>query len=194
MKDLLQDRFVLISRWRLDCGIDVAWQHVSDVRDWPNWWPCVRAVRVDEDAQHPAAAYTPRAGNRATIDWKTPLGYGLRLHVTTTRVLAPFELEGVACGDLEGHGLWVLQPRHAERTEGLQITYRWDVHLTRRWMRWTSPLLRPLFARNHAAVMRNGAGAMARSIGSRLLHCEDFSVSPGVPAQAPHAPDPSAWN
>ena len=185
MKDLLKERFVLISRWQLGCGIDPAWRLISQVHDWPVWWPQVRAVRVDGDAPHDTGVAEPRVGSRAAIEWKTPLGYGLDLHVTTVRVVAPFELEGVAGGDLEGHGLWLLEPRQAD---GVLITYRWDVHLNRPWMRLTAPLLRPLFARSHASVMRAGAYAMADAIGCSLLHYEDISVSPGAPALAPHSP------
>jgi hypothetical protein len=192
MKGLLKDRIVLISRWHLDCGIEPAWQRISQVRDWPKWWPNVRAVHVGGDAQSAEGCGAPRAGSRASIEWKTPLGYGLRLRVTTTRVAAPFELEGVADGDLEGHGLWMLEPR---RAGGVLITYRWDVHLNRTWMHLTAPLLRPLFARNHASVMREGARAMAKAIGCKLLRYEDVRSSPGVPAGAlrtPHWPEPAA--
>lgn len=181
MKDLLQDRFVLISRWRLDCAVEPVWQRISRVQDWPQWWPQVRAVQVEGSAPDVAAHDVPRVGRRATIEWTTPFGYGLHLRVTTTRVAAPYELEGVADGDLEGHGLWLLDPRHGD---GVLLTYRWDVHLNRRWMRLTSPLLRPLFARNHASVMRAGASGMAGDIGCRLLHCEDLSISPGTSGEA----------
>jgi hypothetical protein len=192
MKELLKHRFVLISCWHLDCAIEAAWQHIAQVRDWPKWWPHVRAVRVDEEAGNTGRLCTPRVGSSAAIEWKTPFGYGLRLRMTTTRVAAPFELEGVADGDLEGHGLWVLEPRSSS---GVAITYRWDVHLNRIWMRLASPLLRPLFASNHAAVMRSGARGMAGAIGCRLLGCQDISMSPGAAAQAlpaPHWPEPSA--
>lgn len=189
MKDLLKHRLVLISRWHLDCGVEPAWRLISQVRDWPAWWSQVRAVCCEDDANGDAGAADPRVGSSAAIEWKTPLGYGLRLRVTTTRVAAPFELEGVAGGDLEGHGLWLLEPRHAD---GVLITYRWDVGLNRRWMRLASPLLRPLFAHNHASVMRAGAHGMADAIGCRLLRHEDFSVSPGVPAQAHRSPELSA--
>jgi hypothetical protein len=191
MKALLKDRFVLISRWHLDCTIEAAWQHISQVRDWPRWWPHVRTVRTvralrdDEQAESTGGFCAPRVGNIAVIEWKTPFGYGLRLRITTTRVAAPFELEGVAGGDLEGYGLWVLEPRSST---GVVITYRWDVHLNRTWMRLVSPLLRPLFARNHAAVMRAGARGLAGAIGCRLLDCQDFSMTPGAAAEALHAP------
>lgn len=191
MSALLKDRFVLISRWHLDCGINAAWRLISQVQAWPAWWPQVRTVRVEGEAVHDAALADPRVGTRVLIEWKTLLGYGLRLWLTTTRVAAPFELEGVAEGDLQGVGLWLLEPRHAD---GVSITYRWDVRLDRRWMRLASPLLRPLFARNHAGVMRAGANAMARAIRCRMLRFEDCSVGGIASSQVrgtAQVPDPS---
>lgn len=166
----MKHRFILISRWQLDCGIEAAWQRIAAIRRWPQWWPNVRAVHVDS-----AAGDTPRVGNSANLEWKTRLGYGLRLRVLTTSVLPPFELEGTADGDLTGRGLWLLEP---QTDQGVLVTYRWDVHLNRPWMRWLSPLLRPLFAWNHFDVMRTGANAMARDIGCHLLRHEDYTFTP----------------
>jgi hypothetical protein len=87
---------------------------------------------------------------------------------------------GTADGDLSGQGLWVLEPHS---NAGVLITYRWDVHLNRRWMRLTAPLLRPVFAWNHFAIMRAGANAMAGSIGCRLLRYRDYTFNPGTTAE-----------
>lgn len=167
----MKHRFILISRWQLNCGIDAAWQRIAAIRRWPQWWPNVSAVHVDGEAGD-----TPRVGGTAWVEWKTRLGYGLRLRVVTTGVLPPFELEGSADGDLTGRGLWLLEP---QSDAGVLVTYRWDVHLNRPWMRWLSPLLRPVFAWNHFDVMRTGAKAMARDIGCRLLRYEDYTFTPG---------------
>ena len=77
----MKDRFVLISRWLLDCDINQAWQRIAAIRHWQAWWPNVGAVRVLDDSDDD----TPRVGRSAWVDWKTRLGYGLRLRVTTTR-------------------------------------------------------------------------------------------------------------
>lgn len=166
----MKNRFILISRWHLNCCIDAAWHCIAAIRRWPQWWPNVRAVRVDNQAGD-----TPRVGSTAEVDWQTRLGYGLRLKVTTTRVLPPFELEGTAEGDLTGRGLWALEP-HDDTS--VRVTYRWDVHLNRPWMRFCAPLLRPLFAWNHFDVMREGAHAMARHIGCRVLAYQDYRFAP----------------
>lgn len=186
----MKDRFVLISRWRLDCDIEQAWQRILAIRQWPEWWPQAHRVVVDDTAPSAACSDSPCAGDTAHIEWKTPLGYPLRLRVTTTRAVPPFELEGKADGDLRGHGLWLLEP---QGSNGVQVTYRWDVHLNRRWMRVSAPLLRPVFAWNHFTVMRAGAEGMARAIGCRLSRYEDFSFAPraaAVDVRNLQAPDP----
>lgn len=179
MNDSRQHRFVLTSRWHLDCPIEAAWQRIGAIHRWPAWWPNVRAVH---SSQPPCADKydTPRVGSSAYVNWKTILGYGLQLRVTTTRVAAPYELEGTAEGDLSGCGLWLLDPLGF----GVVVTYRWDVHLNRRWMRATAPLLRPVFAWNHFAVMQAGARAMARDIGCRLLAYRDYrACADGTPGE-----------
>ena len=167
----MKDRFVLISRWQLACGIEDAWRHVCAIRRWPRWWPHVKAVRAIGGGGDGA---TPKAGDAAEVDWATRFGYGLRIHITTTSVLAPFELEGAAAGDVAGRGLWVLESQQGH----VNITYRWDVHLNRPWMRWSAPALRPVFAWNHFDIMRAGARGMAVSIGCEMVRYEDYAVPP----------------
>lgn len=174
----MKHRFILISRWQLGCGVDAAWQRIAGIRRWPQWWPNVRRVVADDDAGN-----TPRVGGSTMVEWKTGLGYGLRLRITTTNVMRPFELEGRADGDLTGRGLWLLEACDRADGQSVMVTYRWDVHLHRRWMRLCAPLLRPLFAWNHFDVMRAGAHAMARDIGCRLLRCEDYTFTPGSPGE-----------
>lgn len=178
----MKHRYILISRWQLGCGVDAAWQRIAGIRRWPQWWPNVRRVVVDD-----TAGDAPCVGSSARIEWKTRLGYALRLRVTTTHVMQPFELEGRADGDLSGRGLWLLEPHDHAGEPGVLVTYRWDVHLNRRWMRLCAPLLRPLFAWNHFDVMRNGAQGLARDIGCRLLRCEDYTFTPAGTAHDPRA-------
>jgi hypothetical protein len=182
MNGLIKDRFVLISRWQLDCTIEVAWQCIGDVRRWPAWWPNVREVRAEDETEPRCAHEIPRVGDAAWIEWTTRLGYGFRLRVVTTRVHPPFELEGAAEGDLIGHGLWVLEPVGGADGDrgGVLVTYRWDLHLNRPWMRLAAPLLRPVFAWNHFDVMRCGAHAMAKHLGCRLLQHRDYRFNPGA--------------
>ena len=73
--------------------------------------------------------------------------------------------EGVAEGELRGTGTW----RLSEAGDVVRVSYAWNVTTTQAWMRWSAPLLRPLFRWNHDAVMRAGGLGLARRLQVRLL-------------------------
>lgn len=156
-----QADFVLLSRWRVAAPLPAVWRLLSDPQGWPAWWPYVRAVR-------PLSKGSGNdVGSRRRIEWGSALGYGISLDVTTTRVVEEREIEGRAQGDLDGVGLWRLE----SDAGGTVVTYRWAVVLRRPWMRRMLPLLRPVFAWNHNAVMRAGARGMARRLAAPLIPC-----------------------
>ena len=143
-----------------------AWQLIADVQVWPRWWRYVRRVRI---LSRGAADHV---GDVAELDWSSALLYRIRLTVTTTQ--AEFErlLEGHAEGDLRGRGTWILEPAPQG---GVDVCYRWEVSLERRWMRAWSIVLRPLFEWNHFTVMRAGAHGMARELGCRISGLAEWS-------------------
>lgn len=111
-----------------------------------------------------------------------PTGIGRR-HRATVRAVAPYtltwEMEVVradpdavgwtARGDLEGHGCWRFRPDGSGT--GTQIVSSWTVRPTPRWMAVLWPLARPLFLRNHDALMRRGARHLADHLDAELVRC-----------------------
>jgi Polyketide cyclase / dehydrase and lipid transport len=164
----MSQRVVLTSRWRLDAPAAAVWPLLTDIESWPSWWPYVRRVRLVERAPS-----SPQ-GDVAELVWRTALLYGICVRVTTTAFEAPSRLEGRAEGDLTGFGAWLLEPVDAY---GVDITYRWELLLERRWMRVLSFLLRPLFEWNHFVVMRAGAQGMAQRLGCRVSQRREWSGS-----------------
>jgi len=171
----LAHRFVLISRWRLDCPAAAAWDLLTDLEAWPRWWPEVLQAEV----LHRAPVGQP--GTRARLTWRTRLGYRLQIAVTNTRRQRQpdgrAEIEGRSEGDLLGRGLWVLEPvagRHVD------VTYRYEVELARGWMRAAAPLLRRVFAWNHFALMSSGAAGMARHLACRAPVVDNWCPSVGL--------------
>jgi len=169
-------RFVMISRWRLQTTRERLWELLINPVNWPDWWPHLASV------SHLANGDRDGIGSQHAFLWRSGLGYLLRIVMTTRRVERLRELEAAASGDLRGIGLWLIEEASAD---AVSLTYRWDVELSKPWMRLWVPLLRPIFAWRHFAVMACGARGMARQLGCRLSEIEEWSViSPvdeGVP-------------
>jgi uncharacterized protein YndB with AHSA1/START domain len=157
---------VLTSRWRLDAAPEAVWRLLTDLEGWPRWWRYVRRARIlGRGAASPV-------GDVAEIVWTSALPYGIRLQVTTAAAERASLLEGHAEGDLRGVGTWLLE---AAASGGVDVTYRWEVGLTRRWMRALAFLMRPVFEWNHFVVMRAGARGMAAALGCRLSALHEWS-------------------
>lgn len=164
-------RFVMVSRWRLETTAERVWELLIHPTDWPAWWPQVarveRLTHGDSDG----------VGSRHAFLWRSGLGYELRIVITSTRVERCRELEASASGDLRGLGLWLIDESSAKE---VRITHRWDVELSKTWMRLLAPLLQRVFARRHRAVMAKGAHGMARRLRCRLSEIEDWSTISAV--------------
>lgn len=166
-------RFVLISRWRLLCPAQDVWSLLTQVDGWPRWWPHVHSVRILERSE------PGKAGTRAELTWQTALGYRLTIQVLNTRTQrhpdGSGEIEGQSEGDLRGIGLWLIEP---VSPQGVCVTYRFQVELTRPWMRRFAPLLKTLFAWNHFRVMRSGAIGMGQHLHCPVLEIANWRAGP----------------
>jgi len=162
----MNPNWVLTSRWRMDTGAAAVWTLLTDVEAWPRWWRYVRRAQVlDRGPGSPV-------GDVTQIDWSSALFFGIRLRMVTTVAERPRLLEDHTSGDLRGTGAWILEPT----TEGgVDVTYRREVELHRRWMRHSAAVLRPVFEWNHFVVMRAGACGMAQALGCRVWHAREWS-------------------
>jgi uncharacterized protein YndB with AHSA1/START domain len=152
-------RFHLVSRWHLAAPIERVWTALTTPRDWPLWWPYVRSV------EELAPGDTGGLHARHRIAWSSRLPYGLAFEVETVELRRPHRLRARASGELEGSGLWELQPE----SDTTRVRYTWDVELATAWMRLVAPLAAPVFRWNHDGVMRSGAQGLARHLGVQLL-------------------------
>jgi uncharacterized protein YndB with AHSA1/START domain len=165
-----------LTAWCLEAPIEPVWEAVYDSESWPEWWRGVeRVVELepgDEEGVGQVGRYT----------WRSRLPYELTFVIRTTRVERPHLLEGEASGELSGAGRW----RLFEGAGTTAVLYEWEVRTTRPWMNLLAPLARPVFARNHDHVMRNGAVGLARLLGARLL----AAGSGEAPPAGHQAPEP----
>jgi hypothetical protein len=149
-------RYKFATIWHLNSPIEAVWNEIYHSESWPTWWKGVERVvelkRGDENGVGSVRRYT----------WKSLLPYRLTFDMQTVRVEPMSILEGVATGELEGNGLWQFSVDPA----GTVARYDWEVHTTKLWMNFLSPLARPLFKWNHDVVMGWGAEGLRKRLGA----------------------------
>jgi uncharacterized protein YndB with AHSA1/START domain len=138
--------FVLVSDWRIAAPRASVWQALRRPCEWPAWWPYVKRV---EELEHGNGG---GVGARHRVHWTSRLPYSIHLVTRVVEVREPELIRVEAAGDLRGEGVWRLR----EEDGGTGVEYTWRVGLDKGWMRALAPLLRPVFAWNHNAVMAAG--------------------------------------
>ena len=136
-------RFDLTSEWKIPARIDRVWDALAHPLDWPQWWPYVREVSRVKDGE------ASGLGSVHHIRWATRLPYEIAFDIETVEVIPQKKLRGVARGELEGQGTWLLD----EDDAATRVTYLWQVNLGKPWMRLTAPLFAPVFRWNHNGLM-----------------------------------------
>jgi len=135
-----------VTNWRLDAPVAAVWEEINHSERWPQWWQSVLAVvelqKGDETGVGSVRRYT----------WRGALPYKLTFDMRTTVVEKHARLEGVATGELSGHGCWTFAGQGSVTT----VRYDWEVDANKAWMRLLSPIARPLFEWNHDIVMNRG--------------------------------------
>lgn len=154
--------YKFLTIWKISAPIEAVYQAIHDTQDWSSWWSNIETVEVLKSANGASTGQVER------FTFRTELPYKLRFDLRVTRNEFPTLLEGEASGELEGIGRWTL----TREGDGTVVNYLWDVQTTRWWMNLLAPLARPLFARNHEAVMKNGGIALAKHLNARLTHQE----------------------
>lgn len=154
-------RYQLSSHWHVDAPVVSVWNALLDVPRWTTWWSYVLAV----ETLQPGDARGIDAVHRLT--WGTTVPHQLSFTMRRTVVQAPWRMEAVLEGDVNGTGRWVLQ----EKPGGTEVLHDWDVSTASAWMNALSPLLGPMFRWNHGLVMAEGALGLARHLGAtRSVH------------------------
>jgi uncharacterized membrane protein len=147
-----------LSTWCVDAPIEDVWEVLRDSASYPAWWAAVRSVEQVLPGDEQGVGRVDR------FAWRGRMPYTLRFDVRVTRVEPGLLIEGHATGELEGVGIWRLF-----EGPGTAVVYDWRVRTTPTWMNLVGPLARPIFARNHDFVMREGARGLAAAVGGRLI-------------------------
>lgn len=147
------------SEWKLTAPIERVFDLLSGAGDYMHWWPSVtRSELLDRGGES-------GVGARATYTLRSPLLYSMTFVATSVEVHEPHHIQMLVRGDLIGTGTY----RLTSDDRGTTVRLLWDVSTAKTWMNVLAPLARPLFVWAHHHVMREGAAAMASTLGARLL-------------------------
>lgn len=149
----MSDAYSFRTRWLVPASRQRCWAEIERAVTGgaAPWW---RALRIDTSARVLAPGVTIGMTVRA------PLGYRLRCALRITAVGEGQWLTGDSDGDLVGTGRIDV----AAHAQGAEVRFAWDVRARRRWMRVLGPVLWPVFAAAHTAVMRAGERGLRRAL------------------------------
>jgi len=141
------------SVWELDAPATAVYAALSEIADYPKWWPEVKEVeRIDDDhAAFRARAFLPY--DLRFIGARAPGGEQERA------------LEMTLTGDLEGFSRWRIE----ERGDSSRALFEEEVVANKKLLRRTARVARPLFKANHSLMMWRGRRGFETYLAGYLL-------------------------
>jgi carbon monoxide dehydrogenase subunit G len=149
--------YVFRDEWHVAADPAAVWAAVRRVEDWPAWWPSVRSVTRVGGADGGSEVWT--------FVFRTRLPYDMAFDATVVQDEPLHGVRTTVTGKVEGQGRWEV----TEVDGGSAVRFDWQVRPRPAWMRLLSPLARPVFVWNHAALMQEGGDGLAARLGTRLL-------------------------
>jgi hypothetical protein len=145
-------QYHFVSHWQVKGPIEVVFEILKDGPNYPQWWKPAY-VNVREIGEKKV---------RALVRAKLP--YTLEFTTEIVREDPPTAIELKAGGELVGAGLWTLR----QIGDTTDIQFLWDVRTEKPWVRFLSPLLKPIFKWNHDWVMKTGETGLRDELKRRL--------------------------
>ncbi len=168
------NNYHFVTHWRMRSTCEEITEILHDASGLTRWWPSVYLdVRVLDTGDERGIG---RVVGLYTKGW-LPYTLHWRLRITDDRYPHGFGFD--AEGDFVGHGDWTF----AQAGEWTNITYDWRILAEKPLLRYFSPLLKPIFARNHQWAMRQGERSLALELQRR--HARTPTERAAVPAPPP---------
>jgi hypothetical protein len=149
-------RYQFVDTWQVPAPIEEVYDIVGDTLRYPEWWGAA-FLHVEGDEG------PPRPGRRASVIARGFLPYKIRWAGVVTTADRPNGFEIELSGDFEGGGAWKLTPVG----DGTQAELDWRPEVTKPLVRYLTPVLRPIFAKNHYWAMDRGQEGILRLIEER---------------------------
>jgi hypothetical protein len=140
---MLANNYHLITHWFVPGTPEDLYQVLSDIGQYPRWWPdaFLNVQEEWEDGQQFASCHV-----------RGYLPYTLQFRARIIEETFPYHFTVEASGDFNGRGIWSFEPHGS----GVHTTYDWQVRVSKPLIRYLSFMFEPLFASNHYWAMGRG--------------------------------------
>lgn len=147
-----------VTRWRVQGTIQEVSDVLGEAEELPRWWPSVYlSVRVlDPGDEH-------GIGKVIGLHTRGWLPYTLRWSFRVVESDPPHGYTIEAWGDFVGRGIWTLR----QDGQFADITYDWRIRADKPLLKWSSPILKPIFGANHRWAMARGEQSLIRELERR---------------------------
>jgi len=141
-----------VSRWRVRATVAEVQDIIGQPLEYPRWWPSVY-LNARETTLPGSAA------RRVEFHTRGMLPYTL---IWTACVVerTPEKIVIEASGDLEGRGVWSF----SQDGDYADITFEWNLDVNKPFVRYMTPMLRPVFEANHRWSMEQGESSLREEL------------------------------
>jgi hypothetical protein len=153
-----RNAYHFVDVWQVPAPIERVWSHIRDVKGYPRWWKQFVEARPQNDLNG--------VGAIVWVDVKAVLPYHLYFEIEAVREEPPHLAAARLRGDLNGETMWKLE----SHGDGTRLIFEETVVTGKALLSILTPLLRPLFAWNHAIAARHGERGLRRILAEGQPH------------------------
>lgn len=151
-------RYEFQTNWSLAATIEEVSTILEDIENLSSWWPSVYLKVEVLDAGNDQGI-----GKRVRLWTKGWLPYTLSWTFTVTDNRKPHGFSLRAEGDFEGSGHWYLW----QDGEIAKVRFDWSIAANKPLLKKLTPILRPIFAKNHEWAMAQGLKSLELEVQRR---------------------------
>lgn len=145
-----------LDTWHVPATPEEVYDILGDTMSYPAWWgEFVLEVRGDDGP--------PRPGRRADLVVRGFLPYKVRWSATTVEAERPHGFSMRLSGDFDGSGTWTFTPDGG----GTRADLDWRPEVNKPLIRYLTPILEPLFRKNHDWAMERGQEGIVKLLERR---------------------------
>lgn len=139
------NEYVFLTEWTIPGSVEDVSSVLEEIERFPEWCPNVYlSVLIERPADERGV------GKHVRVLSKGKLPYKLRWEFTVIESRKPHGFTIEATGDFVGTGTWTLTQNGA----GVNVRYDWRIRADKPLIRALSPLLKPVFRKNHLWAMK----------------------------------------